>query len=170
MRDDTQSWDAPPTDPITLTGDGVTVTQITGLCQTLVSGPSALTHFGPAIGWPDPVNSDRYAVALRRDRALLINSPDLTDGWDGTARLAISDMTGAFDILEFTGPAAIDLLRRGTDLALDAPSRSAARLFAGFEVILYRNGDAETFRLHVQRGHSQALAVLLGRFLESLPS
>ncbi len=165
MRDDTQRWTAPRADGVDLQAEGLRLRHLSGLKQTLVSGVTALTQFetqlGPAVGWPDPALGAAYAVALRRDRALLVNGPDLADGWDAQAGLAVSDVTDTYCAFDITGPHWSDMLARGTEMG---PSRSAVRRFAGMEVALYAHEDA--LRVHIERARAEQFVTWVERMAQ----
>ncbi|WP_109565835.1 hypothetical protein [Jannaschia seohaensis] len=120
--------------------------------QTLVSGPGVLSHPGPPqIGWPEIGPEGPVALRLRRDRVLLVDGPVMAEGWDAATGCAVTDMGSGLAVLQIKGPAAFDIVGRGAELSLDTPSRSVARLVFGLEVALYRHGQADRIRLHVDR-------------------
>ena len=172
MRDDRHRWTLIDPADFGQGRAGVRLEPAPPLRQTLVSGAAALTRFerdlGPAVGWPAPARGHSYAVALRRDRALLVNGPSLDDGWDAGAGLAISDMSGGYAVFDLSGAGVADILRRGTEIDPNRPSRSAARLFAGFDVVLYHLAGPECVRFHVDRAQEQAFLLRLRAFLEQL--
>lgn len=172
MRNDTRNWAPLAPEEWAITAPGVTVQKITLERQTLVSGVRALTHFdalvGPAIGWPECAQGPSYAAALRRDRVLIVDAPTLADGWHAEAQLAVSDMSGGYSVFELQGPGALDVLKRGTEISPEIPSKSAVRRFAGLEVVLYRYGAPDCVRLHVDRARAQSLQDLLASYLKKM--
>ncbi|MGD9861871.1 MAG: hypothetical protein AB7S99_01545 [Pseudodonghicola sp.] len=153
MRDDSRKWDLPPDFGQPLAGAGVTVTRIAPQRQTLISAPDALARHPGALGWPDIARGDSYGLCLRRDRLLEVNGPARAEGWDGTE--AISDISDGLTVFQIEGENALPLCLRGAELSLEQPSRSVLRAGFGFELLLYRWEGA--LRLHVARGHAQAL-------------
>lgn len=172
MRDDSKNWPiaAPLSDPITT--PEIRVEQITLSRQTLVSGTAGLSHFnatlGPAIGWPEVALGPSYAVALRRDRVLLIDGPVLADGWHDDGDLAVSDMTSGYAVFELTGSALMRVLQHGTEITRDLPSASAARSFAGFPVIIYHFGTIDAARIHVPAAHTTAFQQITRQIVQAL--
>lgn len=158
MRDDSQRW-APPRDRgVEVTAPGITIRSLDIARLTLISGPAALNATKLALAdWPGVVEGDNYAISLRRDRILEVNGPAQPDGWDADQNLAISDVTDAYAHVEITGPAALPLLNRGTELDPNNPSRSAVRLLFGMGVFLYRHGHSDTYRIHAGSAQDEAL-------------
>lgn len=157
MRDDTGRWDAPRADQ-PLDADGVSLRPARIVRQVLVSGRHALRRTAlPLVEWPNvAAPRDGLALCLRRDRVLEVDGPARTDGWDGEAGLAVSDVTDGLAVFDLGGPRAFDILRRGTEIGLDRPSRSVARVLFGLDVLIYRT-DEDVFRLHVPRAAAEAL-------------
>ena len=158
MRDDSQRW-APPRDrSAEITAPELTIRALDLTRLTLLSGPRALSSTSlPLVDWPGLARGENYAISLRRDRVMEVNGPERPEGWDTKQNLAISDVTDAYSQVDITGPNAIALLNRGTELDLAIPSRSAARLLFGLGVFLYRHGQEDRFRLHVSAAHDEAL-------------
>ena len=140
--------------------------------QTLISGPHAsalaLAGVAGATGWPGPAMAETYALRLRRDRILVVNGPELADGWHAQEGLAVSDMTDGYAVLEMSGTDAMSILRRGTEIALNEPSASAARGFAGYSTLIYSCGAQNRYRVHVPRGDLEGLWALLLSFAEQV--
>jgi hypothetical protein len=132
--------------------------------QTVISGPYRaclnLSGFQQAVGWPHAEPGESYALRLRRDRVLVVNGPVLADGWNAEHGVAVSDMTDGFAVIDLQGSDCLFVLRRGTEVSIEMPSASCIRLFAGHEVILFSRGT-DAYRLHVARGHLEAIWVLL---------
>ncbi len=172
MRNDNENWTPPQTSDAILSVDGFHLERIKLPRQTILSGPAVLNRFqgtlGPAIGWPDIAMAASYTVALRRDRLLMVNGPDFADGWDDTAQLAVSDMTGGFAVFELFGERVFDVLKRGADLNVLHSSRSAVRMFGGFGTILYRFQDQNRLRLHVNVTQEEAILMTLSHYLQRL--
>jgi len=122
--------------------------------QVLVSSSTALKQY-PTIGWPD-IAQDDSAVALRRDRVLLVNSSATTQGWDDQLNNAVTDMNDGYQVFDISGRDAMALLQRGTEISLQLPSRSAVRFLFGYEVVLYRIQEC-VFRIHIERSYADAL-------------
>lgn len=167
MRDDSAKWSADrgTQRPPVRTG-GVQICLLQPHRQTLISGPHtaalALAGCSAATGWPAPASGETYALRLRRDRILVVNGSDLTDGWHADPGLAVSDMTGGYAVIALSGDGATDLLNTGTELDPAQPSASVARLLHGYPVLLYRfQGETTDYRLHVPRASLEGLWSLL---------
>jgi len=161
MRNDNMKWDAPLGDQrADIQGDGFQLSIVKPMRQTLISGPIktclSVCALGNATSWPDIATDDAYAIHLRRDRILAVNSAALPDGWHSQG-VAISDMSGAYSVIEISGPKAIDLLNRGTELDTALPSGSVARQFHGFATLIYRWQSPDSYRLHLQRCYLETL-------------
>lgn len=174
MRDDSRFWQAVAHD-IDVTVSGLTFRWVAVGRQTLVSGVTALRCFedtlGTAVGWPEPATEPGYAVALRRDRVLLVDGPVLACGWHDDPGLAVTDMTGGYAVFDLWGADRMQILKRGMAINPDLPSRSAARLFGGLGVIVYTLSGAtgeERLRFHVGRSHAPALVQTVLSFLNKL--
>lgn len=163
MRDDSARWDT-PRDPAAAVDLGIAgLTPVQPIRQTLVSGPGILSKTDlPLVEWPGAAPEGAYALSLRRDRVLLVDGPELMEGWDEEKARAVSDASDAYAVFDLSGPGAFDILRRGAELRLDIPSRSVARMLFGLGVFLYRLEDRATFRLHVARAQAEALVGSLG--------
>ena len=158
MRDDRRRWDAPRGADAAFAAENVTVSTVHPERQTIVSGPDVLDRIElPVVEWPQVARESRYALSLRRDRALVVNGPDLPEGWDAAAGRAVTDASDAYRVLAVSGPGAFDLLSRGLELDLKTPSRSVSRLAFGIEALLYRFGDDESFRIHVNASQAETL-------------
>ncbi len=161
MRDDSLKWDAPLGNTrADIAGDGYRASLIQLARQTVLSGPIEtclkIATQNTAFGWPEIASGKIYALRLRRDRILSVNGPGLPDGWHNHG-VAISDMTGAYAVIEVNGPRAIDLLNRGTELDTALPSGSVARQFHGFATLIYRWQSQTCYRLHVERCYLEAI-------------
>lgn len=171
MRDDTAKWPAPSVGvKPDVAGGGVTLRHVSGLRQTLISGPLAkglsYTEQARAVEWPDAAKGGDYAVSLRRDRILLVGGDIPKFGWLDAHGLAVSDVSAGYDLVEICGPGAFDLLRTGTEVSLTEPSRSALRLWQGYGAILYRYEASDCFRMHVASGHFEGVWEMLIRQVE----
>jgi hypothetical protein len=165
MRRDNEKWQNPESVHYNFSGNKLQISVSDIQRQTIVSGSytAALKtcEVDVAIGWPDIVTTNSYALRLRRDRLLMVNGPDLPDGWNETTNLAISDMTGGYSVFELSGKNAFEILKRGTEISTNNTSPSVSRLFSGFEIFLYRWQQQDCFRLHVSTNHAQAFMQLL---------
>ncbi|SHH36581.1 hypothetical protein SAMN05444003_2912 [Cognatiyoonia sediminum] len=168
MRDDSHKWDRLTKDDVIELPNGARLSHVKNLTLTMISGPNVLKQIdAPQVGWPDVIDTDRYAVVMRRDRVLLVGDTDLTEGWDDTKSLAISDMTHGYDVFDLSGPHALSMLQQGTEIHLDEPSRSAVRLAFGLGLHIYRYGAEDTFRVHVLTHQREALIGYLKAVLNS---
>lgn len=154
MRNDTARWETPGL--IGVTKDGLTIAEVPGLRQHWVSGTDVLTRYADQrIGWPDIAPSDKYALALRRDRVLLVGDTDLLPGYSDETGLAVSDVSAGWRVIDISGPGAFECLRHGAELNLHQPSRSVMRRVFGANVMLYRVHNPAHFRVHVERASAQ---------------
>ncbi len=158
MRNDVNRWSPPYGLPAPFERPGLTLSAVHLHRQSLISGPEVhRTGPGPLIGWPDIAKGDTYRIALRRDRVVEVNGAEVLDGWNTATREAFSDISDGWSVFDLTGPAALEILKRGTELSLDTPSASVARRLWGLDVWLYRHGGEDRFRLHIARAMDEAL-------------
>jgi hypothetical protein len=158
MRDDSEKWDAPDALPRVHTENGVTLTPVTLTRQVLISGPQVLScPDWPILRWPDIAPAPPYALSLRRDRVLLVDGPEMADGWHPDSGCAISDASDAYAVFDLSGRRAFEVLQRGAELRLDLPSPSVARLLFGLAVFLYRVEKGDRFRIHIASSQAEAL-------------
>lgn len=146
--------------------DGYMVRRILGLGQALASGEidAAIAEFtpdAPEAGLWSVVEAGPFAVRIGRDRALLVSPAPLgvAPGWRNG--YVVTPCDDAYATLEISGAALREIVAEGTSVDIEAGSRSAAVLFAGVTVFLYRTGP-ETARLHVEA----PLAAYLWAWLE----
>lgn len=167
MRDDSQRWDVPFAPNHGITMPDVTVQSVALERQILLSGPNVLARCNlPLIEWPLVGDQDSYALSIRRDRLLLVNGPDMTDGWDADQGQAVSDVSDGYAVFEISGDGAFDMLRRGTEISLEVPSRSVSRLLFGLGAFVYRFNEEKRFRVHAASAQRQALWENLRRAAE----
>jgi sarcosine oxidase gamma subunit len=134
------------------------ILKATVAAQFLISGAlgKAATSAGvdqTGVGAFGQTSGAHYSVRIARDRLLVVSNAeiDLVPGWhqDG---YAVTDMTGALTVFEISGRNAVDIVKRATDVPLEPPSPSAAVIFAGVSVLLYRHVSKTTIRIHVDCG------------------
>ncbi|MBU3738643.1 MAG: hypothetical protein FGM55_06780, partial [Rhodoferax sp.] len=119
---------------------------------------ATLAPGAPRIGlWAIVDAGSPYAVTIGRDKALLVTpvagvcvSGWRPQGWSAT----VAD--SSYQILEFSGAGALDLLRAAVSTHLDRPSRSAAVQVAGFPVLLYRRSSTQAV-VHVEHALATGL-------------
>lgn len=158
MRNDSAKWDRLRTAREFELSPKVRLKRVDGLQLTLLSGPRVLEQIDlPQIGWPDLAPLDPHAVMMRRDRVLIVGGASLPEGWDETTNQVASDMSHGYAVFDLSGPGALDVLQVGTELFLDRPSRSAARLAFGLGLLIHRFTDEHTYRIFVPRYHADAL-------------
>ena len=163
MRDDRDLW-APALGlaaPLALHGADLSAVSL--MRQSLISRIASLPKDEPQIGWPDVVETDCYRLSLRRDRIVEINCEARPEGWDASRQQAVSDVTHGYSVFHLSGPNALGILKRGTEISLNTPSRSVARVLFGLDVWLYRFGAEDAFRLHVPRAFGEAMIAHLTR-------
>lgn len=160
MRNDTAQWPAPLPSDLYWQAGGLSLNRLPPARQTLISGMDVLEAFGPATGWPERAEGDSYTVALRRDRVLRVNGPEMAEGWNAQTARAVTDMTEGYALFELRGERCGDLLLRGAEML---PSRSAMRLWAGLEVILYHHGTDGTVRIHIARARADSVVDTIQR-------
>ena len=171
MRNDNAKWHpASGLDRPVLSAPGCEIQIVQPELQTLISGPYndalKLAGISTATGWPERAKGECYAVRLRRDRILVVNGPELADGWHDVEGLAVSDMTDGYAILELSGANAMSVLRRGTEISLNEPSASVTRGFSGYGTLIYRFEQIDRFRVHCPRGFLEGLWSLMQSYAE----
>ncbi|MDR6754948.1 hypothetical protein J2Y48_000221 [Mycoplana sp. BE70] len=140
-----------------LAGRTIAVGAVNGVPQRLVSGDIdrflARHDLGQEVGALGLAFGDRYAVRVARDRLLVIglSASDLRDGWHDEG-YAVSTVSSALRLFEAKGNGVRHLLAQATTIDPDNPGPCAAMPFAGVMGTVYRHGDAETLRIHVDRG------------------
>lgn len=150
MRDDSARWDAPS--GLDYASEDLSITEVALPSQIWVSGRNVLRIYkDELVSWPGIVESETYALALRRDRILLVGATLPVSGFDPQSGQAISDVSDAYTVIDISGKTAFDRLRHGAELNLDKPSASVMRRAFGAEVMLYRVDTDRKFRLHVPR-------------------
>ena len=144
---------------------GVDVTVVAGLSQALLSGPQRfgagrLAAISAPVGYGGLASGPSYAVAIARDRSLIVSERPLAlaEGWDAETATAVTGMDDAFVVLDLEGPGLADLLSKATTLDFADASPSAALAFAGLPCLAYRYARADVLRLHVERPLACALA------------
>ena len=155
MHDRGQFWNPQPDwGTARIERDGYSIRRVPGLGQTLVSGEidvaiAEFTPDAPEAGLWSVVEAEPFAVRIARDRALLVSPAPLgvVPGWRNGC--AVTPCDDAYAILEVSGTALREIVAEGTSVDIEAGSRSAAVLFAGVTVFLYRTRP-ETARLHVE--------------------
>lgn len=158
MRDDRNRWDAPNSLAGVHTDNGITLTLVLLPRQMLISGSQVLGKTDwPIVGWPDIAPTAPYALAVRRDRLVLIDGPDIAEGWHQDTGCAISEASDAYAVFDLSGDRGFEVLQRGAELRLDMASRSVARLLFGLGVLLYRVDKGDRFRIHVASSQAEAL-------------
>lgn len=170
MRNDNLKWQPSNTTPAALVVGEHSLTCLHNLTQTMISGPRQaaldLADLVQCIAWPDVAESDHYGLSMRRDRILVVGDHALPQGWLTQQGLAVSDVSGQYQVIELTGPRALSLLQQGTELDINQASGSVARLWHGYGVLLYRHQQQDCYRLHVARAHFDALWQLLSAILQ----
>ncbi|WP_421925984.1 sarcosine oxidase subunit gamma family protein [Neoaquamicrobium sediminum] len=167
MRDRGLFWNpVPDWRTARIEGDGYSVRRVLDFGQTLVSGDlgAAFAELMPGVpeaGLWSVIEVGNFTVRIGRDRALLVSpaSLDIAPGW--REGYVVTPCDDAYAILEISGAALRGIVAEGTSVDIEAGSRSAAVLFAGVTVFLYRTGP-ETARLHVEA----PLAAYLWAWLE----
>jgi hypothetical protein len=143
----------------------VAVKVVVGLSQALLSGPqrfgaSRLAGIAAPVGFSGVAAGPRYAVAIARDRSLIVaeGAIGLAEGWDGESATALTGMDDAYVVLDLEGPGLADLLSKATTLDLADASPSAALTFAGLPCLAYRVARPDVVRVHVERPQASGLA------------
>ncbi|WP_299590486.1 hypothetical protein [uncultured Tateyamaria sp.] len=176
MRDDRNRWPATVgSERPNLVRDTISIRHVSPARQTVISGnfEDCLTLSGleTAVGGgSDFASGETYALRQRRDRIVVVNGPDITDGWHSAHNVAVSDMTSAYSVIEMTGARVEQLIATGTEFNGDHASASVSRLWHGFGVLLYRHGAKDVFRLHVRSALAEAVWDMFERQIDSLAS
>jgi hypothetical protein len=166
MLDRSRFWSPAPSEgQAQFAARDVEVKVVGGLSQTLLSGPQRfgagrLAGIAAPIGFCGVATGPRYAVAIARDRSLIVSEGAiaLAEGWDAESATAVTRMDDAFVVLDLEGPGLADLLSKATTLELADASPSAALTFAGLPCLAYRFARPQALRLHVERPLASALA------------
>lgn len=144
---------------------GVSISVVSGICQTLVSGVRPLAAalcagLAPPVGFSGIAHGPTYAVAVARDRLLVVSEKaiDAAEGWDASTATALTPMDDAWLILDLEGPGLADLVAKATSFDFADASPSASLLFAGLACIAYRYERPSRLRLHVERPLAAAFA------------
>lgn len=138
--------------------------------QYMVSGSLALAAAKAGVdaegaGVLGLVTGAKYSLRLARERLLIVSdaAEALSPGWHDDG-YAVTPMGGALAVFEISGPRAIEIVKRATVISTDTPGPCAAVNFAGATACLYRFGNQETVRIHIDRG----LAPYLWQWFETL--
>ena len=130
MRNHAEKWpDMPDWANAELHGNGVSLKTIAGLKQWMVSGNLAAWNevsgnSGPGVGALGLTEATTYQVRLARDRLLAINyERELSPGWH-EGGFAVTDMSAAFHVFEFSGLGISDIVLRATTLDPSNPGPS----------------------------------------------
>jgi len=166
MLDRSRFWSpAPALGQAQFAARGVDIAVVAGLSQALLSGPQRfgagrLAGIAAPVGFSGVAAGPRYAVAIARDRSLIVaeEAIALAEGWDGESATAVTCMDDAYVVLDLEGPGLIDLLSKATTLDFADASPSAALAFAGLPCLAYRYARSDVLRLHVERPLACALA------------
>ena len=144
---------------------GVDVKVVAGLSQALLSGPQRfgagrLAGIAEPVGFSGVASGPRYAVAIARDRSLIVSvgAVALAEGWDAESVTAVTRMDDAYVVLDLEGPELTELVSKATTLDFADASPSAALAFAGLPCLAYRYARSDILRLHVERPLACALA------------
>ncbi|MEM7193328.1 MAG: hypothetical protein AAF402_00165 [Pseudomonadota bacterium] len=157
MRNDTAIWSAPRNDSQLPCSSSVAISAAPALRQVLLSGPKVRAQMNlQVVEWPDIISTERYALSIRRDRIMLVNGPEMIDGWDDELNQAISDVSDAYRVFDISSESLLEFLRRGAEIDLSLPSASVSRLWFGISVLLYRINE-NTARVHVPSAQADAL-------------
>jgi hypothetical protein len=166
MLDRSRFWTpAPAAGQAQFAARDVEVRVVAGLSQALLScpqrlGAGRLAGFAAPVGFSGVAVGPRYAVAIARDRSLIVSegATGLAEGWDAESATAVTWMDDAYVVLDVEGPGLADLLSKATTLDFADASPSAALTFAGLPCLAYRYARPEILRLHVERPQASALA------------
>jgi hypothetical protein len=158
-------WSPSTEEEASFAAQGVCVKLIRGLAQMLVSGrrvigTGRLAALAPPVGFSGVASGPAYAVAIARDRSLVVSHKPLGlgEGWDLETASAFTIVDDAMLVLDITGPGLCELLSKATSLGPADPTPSAALLFAGLPCLAYRHTRPDVVRLHVERPLASALA------------
>ncbi len=177
MRDLAEKWAAVPDwSSAVLEAPGLKIRTRRGLVQHLVSGDletwAARAGFsGTGVGAFGRTDGDRYMVRVARDRALAVGDPAFaaSPGWHA-AGFAVTPISAGLQVFEVVGRSASAVIARATTLDPSHGGPSACLAFAGTPAIAYFHGDAETLRLHVDRGMGSQIWTWLSAVVGNLSS
>lgn len=159
MRNDSHTW--APSDRLTaLSAPGLELQPAAIQRLTYISGDRAaalrIAGCADAATWPGQVSAAQHAVSLRRDRILVVNGPELAEGWHEETGLAISDATHALTGFDLSGENALRALNTLAEVDPGSPSQGCTRVLNGMSAILYRLGSDCAFRLFLAPGSAPA--------------
>jgi sarcosine oxidase gamma subunit len=169
MPDYEREWERlQNTDRRGLIRPGIAIRNVVGLAQYVVSGnlKAVAQRVGvdaEGAGALGLTSGSRYSVRLARDRLLIVSNEDrlLEHGYyaDG---YGVTGMSAALEVLEISGTLSLEIVKRATALFHAAPSPCAATSFAGVTAYVYRFGDEQNVRIHLDRGLAPYLWDWLG--------
>ena len=143
----------------------VAISVVGGFRQTLVSGVRPLAApfcagLAPPVGFSGIARGPRYAVAVARDRLLVVSKDPIAaaEGFDAATATALTPWTTPGSILDLEGPGLADFVAKATSLDFSDASPSASLFFAGLTCIAYRYERPSRLRLHVERPLAAAFA------------
>ncbi|WP_296745717.1 hypothetical protein [Mesorhizobium sp.] len=127
---------------------GLSQLQVTGDLDEATKALSSTATLLRPLGLCEPIGDGPYAASIGRNSCLFVSKrrPDCKEGWDNRG-FAVSFAQCAYTILDVTGAEAETVLRKSSNAAFSAGSKSAAIKFAGQAVLLLRLEGG--FRLHV---------------------
>lgn len=162
--------DIPDLETARLTMPGALIRNVSVGSQYMVSGALALAAAKAGVdaegaGALGIVSGAKYSLRLARERLLIVSdeAEALSPGWNDEG-YAVTPMGAALAVFEISGARAIEIVKRATVISTAAPGPCAAVNFAGATACLYRFGNLETVRLHIDRG----LAPYLWQWIETL--
>ena len=166
MLDRGRFWTPAPAEGLAqFAARGVEAKVVASLSQALLSGPQRfgagrLAGIAAPVGFSGVATGPSYAVAISRDRSLIVSQRTiaLAEGWDAESATAVTRMDDAFLVFDLEGPGLADLLSKATTLDFADASPSAALTFAGLPCLAYRYARSGVVRLHVERPLACALA------------
>ena len=127
---------------------GIEMRLVPGLRVVLASGDisSALRAFrmeGPALGATAVARGESFALAVARDRLLIVCSEatPFEDGW--VNGLALTEVTDGISVIALSGPALPELVSSATTLDWKQPTRSASITFAGLTAAAVFHGSSD---------------------------
>ncbi|MFK5979234.1 MAG: hypothetical protein QM488_10150 [Rhizobiaceae bacterium] len=132
------------------------IKRLFGLHQTLISGAldKAPVKMKP-IGWGPIAKGSNYAIQFSRDRILHVSDKQEKEpfGWHpkGFATSCADDL---YAIFEISGDGISQVFARATTLNWHGESKSASMQFSKLNALVYRYGEENKLRIHIDSPHA----------------
>ena len=157
MRDFAEKWTPVPNwEKQKIETAGFSVNRVFGLHQTLISGGIDLAPVKKKpIGWGPVAKGNDYTIQISRDRILHISDKPKKGsfGWNAKG-FAISRADDLYAIFEISGDSVSQVFARATTLNWQGDSKSASMQFSKLNALVYRHGEENKLRIHIDSPHA----------------